>query len=318
MLKSVTAILVLLLLRSGIEAAQAPVATVLLDRDQIWLVKTAQGITTRISFQEPVREIICGDLYDPGSGKGSFVVQKGDNDVFLKPIAPKGFSNLFVKTGERGEHIFNFDLLVVPLSQAYRVVNVVGANTANVQANTADSKNPEAAEGNMPARDSDEVIRSAKQQAGRIIAEAEQQAADIQKQSYQRAEREVESRFVRSLMLGLREIKINPRVTSKRVIVNIDRRVLTFDDRSYLRYTLQNTGDAEFIFNSISLEGGSGGSQQIQTQVVQSKDDNRLASGETLAGILIFDPKLLESREPLMLYVRGSDNNELARAVIAQ
>src|SRR5918999_1372662 len=107
--------------------AQTQITTITLGPSQIGSVKTTPGITTRITFSEPGKEIICGDLYDPASGKGSFVVQRSDNDVFLKPVVPKGLSNLFVKTGERGENVYSLDLLIVPTAEAYRMVTVVSA-----------------------------------------------------------------------------------------------------------------------------------------------------------------------------------------------
>src|SRR5262244_1006830 len=93
--------------------AQSLIVTINVGPNQIGQVKTTQGITTRMTFPEAVRDIICGDLYDPSTGKGSFVIQRIDNDVFLKPVVPKGLSNLFVKTGEKGEHTFTFDLQIV-------------------------------------------------------------------------------------------------------------------------------------------------------------------------------------------------------------
>src|SRR5712692_13274 len=122
-LNAVTAILALLV-AATCARAQSLIITVTVGPNQIGQVKTTQGITTRVTFPEPVRDIICGDLYDPATGKGSFVVQRIDNDVFLKPVVAKGLSNLFVKTGEKGERTYSFDLQVVPLDQAHRVVNV--------------------------------------------------------------------------------------------------------------------------------------------------------------------------------------------------
>src|SRR5215510_9783359 len=123
-LKAVATMLWLALSAVALSAQTHLIISLTLGPNQIGQVKTAQGITTRITFPESVRDIICGDLYDGTSGKGSFVVQRIDNDVFLKPVVSKGLSNLFVKTGERGEHTYSFDLQVVSLDQAYRVVNV--------------------------------------------------------------------------------------------------------------------------------------------------------------------------------------------------
>src|SRR5947199_8282520 len=113
-------------------AQQSPIVTLQLGPDQIGIVKSAVGITTRISFAEPVAEIICGDLYNPADGKGTFGVQrsgtteKPGNDVYVKPVASKGQSNMFVKTGD-GKHTYNFDLNIVPPTAAHRVVNVTDA-----------------------------------------------------------------------------------------------------------------------------------------------------------------------------------------------
>lgn len=104
------------------------IITIKLGPDQIGVVKTGERLSTRLSFREPIKEVICGDLYDPGSGTGSFVVQRIDSNVFIKPVVPKGFSNMFVKVGESGEHIYNFSLVIVPPEQAYLIVNVVDAS----------------------------------------------------------------------------------------------------------------------------------------------------------------------------------------------
>src|SRR5215471_15805343 len=111
--------------------AQSPITSLTLGPDQIGKLRTAVGLSTRLSFSEPVKEVICGDLYDPASGKGSFVVQRGENDVFIKPVVSKGFSNMFVKTGDKGEHTYNFDLEIVAAAQAFRVVNVTGTKAVD-------------------------------------------------------------------------------------------------------------------------------------------------------------------------------------------
>lgn len=116
--------------------AQSPVISLKLGQDQIGLVKTAQGISTKISFKEIVTDIICGDLYDPTRGTEGFVVQKLDKDVFIKPVTSKSISNMFVKTGENGEFTYSFDLVIVPVEQAYRIVNTVSPADRLVEAKT--------------------------------------------------------------------------------------------------------------------------------------------------------------------------------------
>ena len=99
--------------------------TLTLGQDQIGVIRTAPRLSTRISFHEPVKEIICGDLYDATTGVGSFVIQRSDNDVFIKPITLKGMSNMFVKMDGTGERIYNFTLLIGPVEQAHLIVNIV-------------------------------------------------------------------------------------------------------------------------------------------------------------------------------------------------
>src|SRR5579862_9740785 len=76
---------------------QVSVQKLTLGPEQIGEILTAEGITTRVSFQEEVSEIICGDLYDQTSGKGSFVIQRSGPHIFIKLIAPKAATNMFVK-----------------------------------------------------------------------------------------------------------------------------------------------------------------------------------------------------------------------------
>jgi hypothetical protein len=307
-----------LIATASLTQAQSPITTVQLSRDQIALVRTAQGITTRISFQEPVKEIVCGDLYDATTGKGTFVVQRGDNDVFLKPITSKGLSNLFVKTGQRGEHIYSFDLTIVNVGQAHRVVNVIDPALDDRETSHGGSGDSGADTRTNPAehepRNADEILRGARQQANRIIAEADQRASDIERQASLRAEQEVDRFIIRAVMLGVTEVKIgNLRVVAKRVALAADSRILVINDKAYLRYTLHNTGDSDFSYHSVILGSSNGTSlDPFNVEVNQSKRENLLASGESLAGVIVFDPKLIESKNKIVLALRA-DEGEIAR-----
>jgi TonB family protein len=131
--KGALALVVTCLISASIAPAQSQttnpqIVTLRLGPDQIGAVKTAEKFSTRLAFREPIKEIVCGDLYDPESGTGAFVIQRIDNNVFIKPVAPRGNSNMFVKTGERGERIYNFSLLIVPINQAHFIVNVINTS----------------------------------------------------------------------------------------------------------------------------------------------------------------------------------------------
>lgn len=318
--------------------AQSPVTTMTLGPDRIGEIKTAQGITTMIRFAEAVQEIICGDLYDAGTGKGTFVVQRSGppdrpgNEVFIKPVSSRGVSNMFVKTGD-GKHTYSFDLKIVSVAEANRMVNVTDpapATNASPTAPVADQRNAEPekpavdferlkAEAEQQARQrAAEILRNAQQQADRKTAEADAKLAEAERTASQRADQEISRRFIQALMLGLREVKVsNTRVIAKKVIITLDPRVLLFDERAYLRYTMQNTGDKDFAFTAMSLEVSEGNDKKpLTAEVSQSKPDNLIAPGESLTGVIVFDPKQVAAKQRLMLFVRGEDSAELARLTI--
>ncbi|MEK6325304.1 MAG: hypothetical protein AABN33_26995 [Acidobacteriota bacterium] len=322
-------------------SAQSPVVTLALSADRIGEIKTAQGISTMIRFPDAVQEIVCGDLYDLSTGKGTFVVQRSGtadhpgNEVFIKPVSMKGASNMFVKTD--GKHTYSFDLTIVPTTQAHRMVNITdlapgtatnsGALTPPSDQRSSDPEKPPAdierlkAEAERQVRQkAGEILRNAQQQADRKIAEADAKLAEAERLAPQRADQEIERRFTQALMLGLREAKVsNTRVTAKKVVITLDPRMLLFGDKAYLRYTLQNTGAKDFAFTAMSLEAGEGKEAKSLTAVVhQSKPENSLAPGESLTGVIALDPKQVGTKQKLTLFVRGEGSAELARVTIQQ
>jgi hypothetical protein len=340
-------LVILLVTLAPIVRAQSTVTTIVLGADQIGKVKTAQGISTRITFPEPVSEIICGDLYDAASGKGLFVVQSSGNDqqrgnsVYLKPVATKGVSNLFVTTGEKGKaSTYNFDLEIVPMAQAHRVVNVFssaspGSDSSAAGAGTTSSSKggPNGGDSARPGTDpeqrraeieqqarikGDETLRLARQQADRIVGEAEARALEIDRQAAQRGEQEIQHKFVQALMLGIREVRVsNPRTMVRKVIVLLDPRIVMIDDKAYLKYTIQNTSDQIFSFNAIAMERTAATeTQPIAVEVHQSKAENKLEPGEVMNGVLVFDPKNIAPKDKLNLLLRGEANAELIRVNI--
>lgn len=289
--------------------AQSLVTSIKLGRDQIGLVKTAQGLSTRISFQEPVAEIICGDLYDAATGRGSFVLQRGGHDVFVKPIPPKGMSNLFVKTGENGEHIYNFDLAIVPSNEALRVVNVVGVNPTAAEARPA--SRPADSEIQAQARkQADDAIRQAQADAADIVAAAHRDADAITSQAMERAQNDLNRRFVNALMLGLRQQKTNPaRVTAPNGIsITLDPEVVFFADKLYLRYSIHNDGPKDFSVSDLSVEDASG--KTLSADIVAGKSGNIVKPGESSAGVIAFDSA---HKSRIILSVRGEGKTEIAR-----
>ena len=166
-----------------------------------------------------------------------------------------------------------------------------------------------------------EILRTAQQQADRKIAEADARIAEADKLAPQRADQEIERRFMQALMLGVREIRVNNTkvTTAKKTVITVDPRVLLFNDKAYLRYMIQNTGDKDFAFTSLSLEVADvKGSKPLIAEVNQSKTVNSLPPGEALTGVIVFDPKQVAAKQKLTLFVRGDDSTELAHLTIQE
>jgi len=318
-------------------SAQQLIVTLKLDANQIGLVRTAQGLTTRLTFPESVKEVICGDLYDPASGKGTFVVQRSDNDVFIKPITTKGASNLFVRTGDKPRRIYNFDLSITTFDKAFRVVNVDAAEPAPQPAASATPTEPATSVANPaltdPPRDKDEaikeaktqaeeILRSARQQASRIVAEGQQTVDEMQRQALVDAPQQIEKRFVTALLGGLNTIKISNAhvVTQKKVSLRLDKEMYTFEGRTYMRYTIQNSGGEDFVYSQLRLEAGATPATEkpISAELIQSKSENKVAPGETVAGVLVFDQKLVNPKDKLILSVQGKNDSTLTHIVVLQ
>jgi len=322
--------------------AQQLIVTVRLDANQIGQVRTAQGLTTRLTFPETVKEVICGDLYDPASGKGTFVVQRSDNDVFIKPITTKGASNLFVRTGDKVRRIYNFDLSIVTFDKANRVVNVENADQAaqpaSQQAAQPSSAQPVAQpaaiaiapepvkDKDEPVREArtqaDEILRSARQQASRIVGEAQQSVDEMQRQAIADAPQQVQRKFIAALLGGLNTTRISNAhvVTQKKVTLRLDKEMYTFEGRTYMRYTLQNSGSEDFVYAELRLESGATPAVQkaIAAEIIQNKPENKVAPGETVAGVLVFDRKLTTPKDKLVLSVQGKNDSTLTHIVVLQ
>jgi hypothetical protein len=303
---------------------QSPISNVYLAPDQIATVRLALGITTRISFPEPVREIICGDLYDASSGKGTFVVQRSDEDIYLKPVSSKGTTNLFVKTGATGEHVYNFDLTVVTMQQAHRVVYVRGpANQGASNAGGADRRSESPATPQprtlIPVN-TEEILRAARDQAAQLIADAEKSSIEAERASNERIKKQLDDRFVQTLLTGLRQIRLNTAgLSNKRFAITLDQSLLILNEHAYLRFTIQNIGSTDLAYSAITLETISENiNRSVSVEVVQSNKENTIKPNEMITCILIFDASSVGPRDRLTLNVRGAGNSEIARVRIQQ
>jgi hypothetical protein len=314
--------------------ARAQITSITLGAEQIGTVKTAVSITTKITFPDKVTTVICGDLYDGQTGKGTFVIQQSDNDVFIKPIAPKGQSNMFVKVGD-GKKTYNFDLVVVAFAQAHRVITVLDPTSAvNPPVNppptngTTTTATPCYSDADLEKRradieqaaqtKADEIIRKAREDAMRITNDAETRAAESERQLASRSSQEVERRFIQTILGGIQRSEVKTvRAEARKIVFMLDANLYTIEGKSYLRYTIQNAGDQNFAFTTVALEiGAAKALQPVAVEITQSKAQNLLAPTETLTGIIAFDAKLVAAKDRMILYLRGEDNSEVARLMV--
>ncbi len=314
-----------------------PVRTLVLGSDQIGVINTSQNITTRISFDEPVKEIVCGDLYDPESGKGTFVFQKsGDQtnpgkDVYVKPVASKGSSNVFITIGGKEEAIFNFKLEVVPSQQAYYVVKVKLAQPVKKEIQNGEqpteSNEPHKSEVTEAARqeadnirqkaqqDANQMVRTATQQAERIVQVAEAKALEVEQQATDKSRKLAEEKFINGLALGIQELKINrTRAEVQKVVITLDPRIYIFDEGAFLRYSISNNSGADFRFSGLALEINTGTeTKTLDIKVRQNKSENSLQSAETITGVIMFEAKALTEKDKCTLLLRDEAGADLLR-----
>lgn len=304
-MKTIISLITFLFITPGLSQSQTQtlITTIRLGRDQVGLIKATPGITTKVTFSEEVQEIICGDLFDAIGKTGIFVIQRSDNDVFLKPVATKGYSNMFVKTGEGREHTYCFELLIVSAAEAQRVVNVVDPDAAN----EPKSQSRKLAE---------DVLRNAHTQAAQIIAQANQNAATIEREALEKSQETLEQRFAQAL-LDLREVTIeSTRVLTKKMLFIVDQRIFTFNEKSYIRYSIANAGTKAVTFSAISLEkAGTTEAEPIDVRIIQTRQTNIVNPNESVSGILVF-ARIDAPKARLTVYVRGENNAELARMSI--
>ncbi|MEW6129406.1 MAG: hypothetical protein AB1757_20365 [Acidobacteriota bacterium] len=310
------------------------IASVTLGPEQIGKIRTSLSISTRIAFQRNIKEIVCGDLYV--DGRGTYVIQRGgangepSNDFFIKPVnQSRTVSNMFVRTDDG--HVYNFDLTVVAKpEQAHRTVNVYDPKPTTPTSpnnNPAAANNPENApcpnEADIKKKESemlqgaqtkaDDIVRRAREQANQIIIDAEAQRAEMNRDNTQRGSQEAEARFRQGVMAGIQITGVkNSSATFDKIKVLLDSQMLSFDGKYYLRYIIQNLKSGEFAFGSISLEAGAS-KQTIPVELTQSKQENSLASAESLTGVLVFDQKMVAPKDKLFFVIRGTDDTEIGR-----
>lgn len=262
------------------EGRSGAVVRVSAGGERIAAIRTSRGVTTMLSLPAEATEAVCGDLFDPQTGNGCFVIQRSGRDLFLKPLRASGETNLFVKTSGA---TYAFDLTVVPAPRAMRIVLV----------ETAAPDRALAAEREQVARE-----RVALEDARRQFAaerEAAAAALDRQRVESEGAARMRAETIAREwLANGAAEaVPVVRRVARgrDRLEVTLGAAALRVRDQMMLRLTIRNGGSRPVVVGSAELTGGTrravpvaavapAGGEISVTLVFPDTPADRAASGE--------------------------------------
>lgn len=287
--------------------------------DSITTLKTAQNLITRVAFPQDAKQAICGDLFDPATNTGSFVIDHNGTDVFIKPVTGKGQTNLFVKTDQA---TYNFDLVVVPPAQAYRVVNV---NLPPFQKQIDDqkaevAKQLESARADLDAeyeqKYQDRVHQLEAQSASDLATETKKVRAEGDRKAADMATR----RFVDGMLQGFTTVPLREkRGQSDQLEVAVDDVAYIFEGRLYVRLRVTNRGQRDVTYQEpkIIVQGPGQKDQTVATTVFTSRGDYKIPAGQNVGIVAVFERPSLEKGERVVLFIRGdAKDRQLALRLI--
>jgi hypothetical protein len=296
---------------SGAAAPAAASGIIFVDvtPDSITTIKTAQNLITRIALSREAKQAICGDLFDPGTNAGSFVINRDGNDVFIKPVVAKGQTNLFIKTDQE---TYNFDLVVVPASQAYRVVNVnVPSYAAQIEAKREAAEREIEQQRTALATEMEQQLdtrrRELEQKAATDLA-AEQKKLRVE--ADRRAGDMAVRRFIDGLMQGFTTVALRERRGQlEQVEVAVDDAAYVFEGKLYVRYRVTNRGGREVTLGEprLLVQGGEK-DRPLTATIFTSRGDFRVPAGQSAAGIAVFErPELVQGERVVLVLRAGAD-----------
>ena len=287
--------------------------------DTITTLKTAQNLITRVALPQEAKQAICGDLFDPGTNTGTFVIDHNGNDVFIKPVAKSGQTNLFVKTDTA---VYNFDLVVVPTAQAYRVVNV---NLPSYETQIAEQRAAAAREIEQKREqletDMAQELATRKnelEQNAQVTLAAEQKR--LRTDADRRASDMATRRFIDGILQGLSTVPLREkRGQYDQVEVVVDDSAYIFEGRLYIRFRLTNRGAKDVTYQEPKLlvQGGEK-DRTLTTTLFTSRGDYKVPAGQSAAGIAVFERPTLDKGERIVLMVRGGGDRIVLLRLIEQ
>lgn len=281
--------------------------------DTITTLRTAQNLITRIAFPSDAKQAICGDLFDPATNTGSFVIDHNGTDVFIKPVTSKGQTNLFVKTDQA---TYNFDLVVVPAAQAYRVVNV---NLPPFQKQIDDqkaalSKEMEQTRADLEAEYEQKYQDRVKQLEAQSATDVATETKKIRAEGDRRAADMAQRRFVDGMLQGFTTVPLREkRGQSDQLEVAVDDVAYIFEGRLYVRMRVTNRGQKDVTYQEpkIIVQGPGQKDQTVATTLFTSRGDYKILAGQSVGIVAVFERPSLEKGERVVLFMRGDQKDRL-------
>lgn len=274
--------------------------------DSIVTIKTAQNVVTRVALPAEAKQAICGDVFDAASGTGTFVIDRSGNDVFIKPLATKGQTNLFIKTEKE---VYNFDLTVVTTAQAYRVVNV---NLPPYERQIAEQKATAAREiaRDRAAMEAEISGKLADRQRELELSNSDllaSERAKLRAETDRRATDLAMRRVADGVMQGFTTVPLrDKRGQIDQLDVAVDDAAYVFEGRLYVRYRVTNRGTAEATYSEPKVYVRAGETDRaIVSSAISGRGDFKVPAGQTVSGVIVFERVTLERGERLLLVVRG-------------
>lgn len=290
------------------------------SQDTIATIKTSQNVITRISLPEEATLAICGDLFDPATNAGSFIINRDGNDVFIKPVpAAKGQSNLFIKT--KPGITYNFDLVVVPVAQAYRVANV------NLSSCAGDAEKAKADVANLLNVERAKMQATLQQQFDARKADLEKQSADalegerrkVRADADLRAGELATIRLSEALMSGFPSVPVvDKRMKLGGAQIDLDEVGRVFEGKLYVHYRITNPTTADLTYRQPKVTVRSNTDERnrtVDSDTHTSRGEYVVPGGETAHGVVVFERPNLQKNERLVLtFMADEKERELTPA----
>jgi Skp family chaperone for outer membrane proteins len=313
---------------STVSAPNSGIVSLQVSPDSIATIRTAQGVVTRVALPAEASEAICGDLYDPATNTGSFIITKSGTDVFIKPMVAKGATNLFIKTAKPGESapttVFNFDVLVVPPAQAYRVVNVNLPSYMDVIDAEKEKarREMEAERQQMQAAMQQQLDTRVKELEAKSTQELEAERKRLSAEADRRADEIATRRVVDGILQGFNGVSlVERRGRLEQAAVELDSVAYTFEGKLFVRYRIQNEGSQDLVYREprVSIRtSGTDRERPVQSSTFTSRGELTIPAGQEGQGVVVFERPRMQRGDRVQLTLRAGNDSYVQFRLLEQ